>query len=282
MLLDKIANVRTVINKTEDVGSDNVFRTFPYEVIAGDDDMNVRVSELGCEYQFNFAKVYWNTRLNTEHTRIINKFKKGEAVCDVMAGVGPFAVPAGKRGVFVWANDLNPDSFSALADAIKRNKVSDYVQAFCMDGREFIRKSAADFLFSRRKVIRKTHRKQAKIVREEVEEFVGPRLFSHYVMNLPASAVEFLDAFKGILHGRRGLIPHENLPFVHVHCFSPKRETTAEEVTDVCEKVSTYLGSTIQPSDPEVEIYEVRLVSPQKKMFCASFRLPERVVFADP
>ena len=38
---------------------------------------------------------------------MIDRFKPGEAVCDVMAGVGPFAVPAGKRKVFVWANDLN-------------------------------------------------------------------------------------------------------------------------------------------------------------------------------
>jgi tRNA (guanine37-N1)-methyltransferase len=50
-------------------------------------------------------------------------FKPGELVADVMAGVGPFAVPAGKNGVFVWANDLNPDSYESLKDAIVRNKV---------------------------------------------------------------------------------------------------------------------------------------------------------------
>jgi len=45
-------------------------------------------------------------------------------VCDVMAGVGPFAVPAGKKGVFVWANDLNPYTDGCLKEAIKLNKVS--------------------------------------------------------------------------------------------------------------------------------------------------------------
>lgn len=50
-------------------------------------------------------------------------FKSGEVVVDVMAGVGPFAVPAGRKGVFVLANDLNPDSYVALREAVVRNKV---------------------------------------------------------------------------------------------------------------------------------------------------------------
>ena len=50
-------------------------------------------------------------------------FQEGEAVCDVMAGVGPFAVPAGRKRVFVWANDLNPDSHEGLVGAVERNKV---------------------------------------------------------------------------------------------------------------------------------------------------------------
>ena len=54
-------------------------------------------------------------------------FLEGEAVCDVMAGVGPFAVPAGRKKVFVWANDLNPDSWEALRDAVGRNKVSNFL-----------------------------------------------------------------------------------------------------------------------------------------------------------
>ena len=50
-------------------------------------------------------------------------FKVGEAVCDVFAGVGPFAVPAGKRKCFVLANDLNPDSYGSMTGNITVNKV---------------------------------------------------------------------------------------------------------------------------------------------------------------
>jgi tRNA (guanine37-N1)-methyltransferase len=112
-----------VINKIDDVGTQSEYRTFQYELLAGDPSLETEIHELNCTFRFDYSKVYWNSRLNTEHERLINKFKKGEVVCDVMAGVGPFAVPAGKRNVFVWANDLNPDSYKGLEDAIKLNKV---------------------------------------------------------------------------------------------------------------------------------------------------------------
>ena len=146
ILLDKNPGVRTVINKIDDVGEENEYRTFRYEVLAGEDDMQVQVSEEGCTFVFDYSKVYWNTRLNTEHRRMVDQFKEGEAVCDVTAGVGPFAIPAGKQNVFVWANDLNPESYSSLKDATARNKVKDFVTAFNTDGRKFIRSAAADLL----------------------------------------------------------------------------------------------------------------------------------------
>lgn len=92
-------------------------------MLVGPGNLNVEVHEQGCAFRFDFAKVYWNSRLHTEHERLVSMFSEGDAICDVMAGVGPFAVPAGKKRVFVWANDLNPESYASLTDAIKRNKV---------------------------------------------------------------------------------------------------------------------------------------------------------------
>jgi hypothetical protein len=43
-------------------------------------------------------QVYWNSRLETEHKRLVSSFQPGEVVADIMAGIGPFAVPAGKHG----------------------------------------------------------------------------------------------------------------------------------------------------------------------------------------
>ena len=42
---------------------------------------------------------------------------------DLFAGVGPFAIPAGKKGCTVHANDLNPASYDALQANIVHNKV---------------------------------------------------------------------------------------------------------------------------------------------------------------
>ncbi|GAA5799734.1 tRNA(m(1)G37)methyltransferase [Helicostylum pulchrum] len=80
--------------------------------------------ESGCKFKFDFSKVYWNSRLHTEHDRLVQLFKKNEYVCDVFAGVGPFALPAAKKGAIVYANDLNPSSHEWMKENIKANKVN--------------------------------------------------------------------------------------------------------------------------------------------------------------
>lgn len=70
---------------------------------------------LGCTLTiwscFFLIQVYWNSRLHTEHERIVKLMRPGQALCDMMAGVGPFALPAARRGCTVYANDLNPASY---------------------------------------------------------------------------------------------------------------------------------------------------------------------------
>src|SRR4051812_8128536 len=74
VLLDKNPAIRTVINKTDTVGDESEYRTFRYEVLAGPDDMAVTAREQGCTFRFNYARVYWNSRLNTEHERLVAQF----------------------------------------------------------------------------------------------------------------------------------------------------------------------------------------------------------------
>lgn len=285
ILIDKNPGVRTVINKVDDVGEESEYRTFKYEVLAGPDDMDVEIREADCTFRFNYAKVYWNSRLNTEHGRLVESFAQGDAVCDVMAGIGPFAVPAGKKKVFVWANDLNPDSHSSLVDAIKRNKVHDFVKPFNEDGHKFIRTATAELLRTNHQVqiTKKQSRTEAKASKalEVLQKLEQPRTFQHYVMNLPATAITFLPSFIGLYtEEERKLLPSDfKLPMIHCYCFNTKSDDNVQEGINICKEVSEQLGYEITPQTPETTIWDVRDVAPHKRMFCATFRLPEEVAF---
>lgn len=67
--------------------------------------------------------MYWNSRLHTEHDRLVQLFRPEDVVVDVFAGVGPFALPAAKKGCGVLANDLNPESYRWLLRNVETNKV---------------------------------------------------------------------------------------------------------------------------------------------------------------
>ncbi|KAK0618568.1 Met-10+ like-protein-domain-containing protein [Bombardia bombarda] len=297
VLLDKNPQITTVINKVDNVGTESEFRTFQYEVLAGPDDLQVKVTEGGCLFDFDYAKVYWNSKLETEHRRLIDLFQPREVVCDVMAGIGPFAVPAGKKGVFVWANDMNPESFYYLKDAIEKNKVSQFVRPFCEDGRTFILK-AADLVVDaankgecaimpgKRPTRTKTAAGGPTAPTPEPTRIPIPATISHFVMNLPASAIEFVGCYRGLYAGHEALFEPATatkLPLIHVHCFSYKADDETP-LNDICQRITKELGFPMRPGNPDVEgevaIHDVRDVAPAKRMFCASFRLPRELAFA--
>lgn len=235
-------------------------------------------------------------------------FQPGEVVCDVMAGIGPFAVPAGKKGVFVWANDKNPESFRCLEAAIKKNKVSQFVRPFCADGRAFIHQAADAVLAASRSgehavVTYKANKDKTKQPPKETRIPIPPTI-SHFVMNLPASAIEFLGSYRGVYAGHEALFspPDDSkdgregegrgggeakakLPLVHVHCFSLKADDETP-LNDICERITRALGFPVRPGDDidaaegVVKVHNVRAVAPAKTMYCASFRLPREVAFA--
>jgi tRNA (guanine37-N1)-methyltransferase len=126
--------------------------------------------------------VYWNSRLQKEHERLVSSyFKEGEWICDVMAGIGPFAIPAAKNAkTNVYANDLNPFSYQYLTENVQLNKVQSKVTVYNMDGRNFIKQSFKDL---------NSDKKESKRVKLDS---LNIRTFDHYVMNLPATALEFL------------------------------------------------------------------------------------------
>jgi tRNA (guanine37-N1)-methyltransferase len=205
--------------------------------------------------------VYWNSRLHTEHNRLVKMFKKRDYICDVFAGVGPFAIPAAKKGCIVYANDLNPMSYKYLQDNILLNKVNNKIYPYNLDGRDFIKKAVQNL------------EENLNVTDDsKTSEF---RTFNHFIMNLPATAIEFLDAFKGLYKDKESLIknPHVDLPMIHCHCFS-KSETPEIELI---ERINSTIAYSMQTD--EFKIHFVRKVAPNKNMFCVSFRLSQEVAF---
>jgi len=243
------------------------FRTFPMEIIASsmdDPSFEVEVHEEKCIFRFNFKEVYWNSRLMTEHKRIvqligkirlkrkrkieyvgnsetISEKEEHTIVADMFAGVGPFSIPLSSRffkNIFVHANDLNPKSIFYLKKNSIRNKCDDSrLITYNMDGRTFI-----------------SHLQ---------EKHISP----HYIiMNLPSDAPEFLDAFRGC--------KFSPIPILFVHCFAPKDHDESATIAR-CEKA---LGCSIHKIRDALSVHKVRNVAPNKNMLCITFTLPHEVM----
>lgn len=248
VILDKNKRITSVVNKLGNI--ENEYRTFGMQVIAGNDKPGwsiATVKEEGCTFQLDFAQVYWNSRLSHEHKRIIHMLREKAAkserplvVADLMAGVGPFAVPLTSQpqtNITVHANDLNPSSFQYLEINAKKNKCRN-LHCYNDDGRWLV------------------HHLQREGIHVD-----------HFLMNLPASAPECLDAFRGYQCPNQ-----ETMPTVHCHCFCPKTDVEFSEAIGRCENA---LGCAIEPGSIHVHI--VRDVSPTKNMLCVSFVLPRAV-----
>ena len=306
VLLDKNPRLRVVVNKLASI--QNEFRVFKMQVVAGrEGDTVAEVVQHGCRFGLDYAKVYWNSRLEAEHARLVEaEFRPGQVIVDAMAGVGPFAVPAAKfvEGCTVFANDLNPESFKWLQENARRNKVANKVRASCCDARAFIRAfggvdaEAWESVFGEKEgggggggggggaaeggtaaatATKPMRNPPAALTPPPPPPRTGLR-YHHVVMNLPATAIEFLDAFAGSL--RPELFPSAErdggaevpLPRVHVYCF----EKAGEPPSTTLRRVAGHLGG--EPRDAAVRL--VRDVSPNKRMVCVSFTLPAAVALA--
>ncbi|EJU02614.1 hypothetical protein DACRYDRAFT_88387 [Dacryopinax primogenitus] len=142
VFLSKSPGMRTVVNKTDKIHAQ--YRYFEMELLAGEPDFMVHVSESRHTFMFDYREVYFNTRLGTEHDRIVSKLSGNGLVCDVMGGVGPFAIPAAAKGCAVMLNDLNPAAIKWAKLNVEKNDVSDLIRLYEMDGVDFIRKSVID------------------------------------------------------------------------------------------------------------------------------------------
>ncbi|KAG1754966.1 Met-10+ like-protein-domain-containing protein [Suillus paluster] len=299
IILDKNPMIKTVVNKLDSIHTK--YRFFNMELLAGEPNYIVEHHESNCRFTFDFTQVYWNSRLHTEHDRLVQLFEPTDVIADVFAGVGPFAIPAAKKGCAVFANDLNPESARYLTKNIVDNKVASLVRASCEDGRDFMKKviaRARDHPFPAytgpklSKMQEKEEKRRLQLAKSSPPTVLAsvdkstvnnqsPRqIISHFVMNLPDSAIDFLDSFRGILSestSERDLSGiYTEMPMVHCHCFTRELEPDRAQA-DIRQRVESKLGHKL---GAEVTLHMVRSVAPNKDMYCISFRLPRDVAFA--
>ncbi|XP_076639767.1 tRNA (guanine(37)-N(1))-methyltransferase isoform X1 [Colletes latitarsis] len=253
VFLDIISNARTVVNKTNTI--DTTFRQFTMEILAGDKNTVTVAKENGCTYEFDFSQVYWNPRLSTEHLNLIKLMKHNDILYDVFAGVGPFAIPAARKGMKVFANDLNPASYKWLQKNAVTNKVKTNLKFFNMDGREFIKSII-----------------KADILNRRINNKDGSE---HIVMNLPNSAIEFLDVFFECFNEDEVKTVCCQPPIVHLYCFvktNKKEDACRHGQLLVEEKLGRALNNSL------INLHNVRTVSPSKEMIRVSFLLTENIL----
>ena len=251
VLLESSARIELIVTKTNVI--ENKFRNLDLEILAGDPNAGfvVTVKENGCSFNLDFSKVYWNPRLSTEHERIVNLVERNDIVFDVMAGVGPFAIPIAKKGqktkkkpdpIFVYANDLNPSSFEYLKKNVRLNNLQeDFLKTYNLDGGEFIREKLPEVL--------------EKFYKDETRH-----QNLHVLMNLPALAVTFLPNFKNLVDSEKcneWQKMGKNLPLLHVYAFHLNGEELMKECCNILEV------DEIQ----DMKSSFVRNVAPKKDMF---------------
>ncbi|MGQ9544659.1 MAG: class I SAM-dependent methyltransferase [Candidatus Bathycorpusculaceae bacterium] len=156
-------NVHTVLAKAGAVSG--TYRLREFSVIAGQPKTETIHKEYGCQFYVDLSKAYFSPRLSYEHNRVASLVKEGEAVIDMFAGVGPFAVLVAKthRNVKVYAIDVNPNAIEFLKKNIRLNRVEGKIHPVFGDAKQIV---------------------------EERLSGIADRV----IMNLPEKAMEFVNA----------------------------------------------------------------------------------------
>jgi tRNA wybutosine-synthesizing protein 2 len=108
------------------------------EVVAGDGDTETVHTEHGTRYALDLARVMFSPGNKAERARMGDVVEAEEAVLDMFAGVGYFALPMARGGADVTAVERNPVAFQYLLENAVLNGVEDRVTPIRADCRDAV------------------------------------------------------------------------------------------------------------------------------------------------
>ncbi|MFB6218286.1 MAG: class I SAM-dependent methyltransferase family protein [Halobacteriaceae archaeon] len=132
-LLDLHGEAHTVLDRRGIAGP---HREPAVEVVAGRGRTETVHTEHGTEYALDLANVMFSPGNEAERVRMGEAVRPGEAVLDMFAGVGYFALPMARAGARVTAVECNPAAVEYLLRNRRRNGVRErlsVVRADCRD-----------------------------------------------------------------------------------------------------------------------------------------------------
>lgn len=172
-----------------------------------------------------------------------------------------------------------------------------------MDGRDFIKHAVIEALNNPFVDVRplqssKERAKRARNPQSLPATLLVQRTIKHFVMNLPAMALEFLDAYRLAftnpqhLSKIRELYTEASMPTIHCHCFTrelerPRAEADILQVSFPALRLASLLTSDNQRAESALGVglesasasfHYVRRVAPNKDMYCLSFVLPASIM----
>jgi tRNA (guanine37-N1)-methyltransferase len=174
-ILETHKNVKTVLAKAGAING--TYRVREFTFLAGELKTQTVHKEYGCQYNVDVAKAYFSPRLSHEHERVASFVKSGETVVDLFAGVGPFSILIAKKNpqVKVCAVDINPEAVDLLKFNVRVNRVENRVFPILGDAKQI----AAEKLHA---------------------------IADRAIMNLPETAIEFVDAACQAIKPEGGMI----------------------------------------------------------------------------
>jgi tRNA (guanine37-N1)-methyltransferase len=233
--------IATVIHKVGTV--QGPYRTYRYELLAGEDQLHVTHTEASVKLQFDVAAVYWCSRLSEERQRLVQSvFQPHQTIADAFCGVGALCLQAARvKQCMIVANDWNAAAVQALHHNVQLNQMTAHFRSITeMDAYKFLVDLGVKHQSS---------------------------LPHHVVMNFPLEAPKFLGAL------RWWPTNADISPRFHVYTFC---ESADHALRQVAEALVPMTDESVFADDDNLAscrptVHMVRDVTPNTTVACVSF-----------